>query len=284
MLQDLLTEICSANYFSVIGDETRDVSGKEQFAISIRWVTQDYVIHEDLIALAEVEQTDCATLTSELKKVLRNNGLQISKCCGQAYDGASDMSGHLSGVAARIQKDQPQAFYVHCVAHSLNLCLQDCGQNCKVVREALAVTTEIAAIIRASPKCLAQFRNLQHELSPGAPGIKPLCSTRWTVRTESLQAAILNYSVLHCELDKIGEESCGETSRKALGVLAVMEKFTTYFGLKLSFLTFSAMEQLSKTLQYKDINAQQVSSAVNAANGFWKGNVMLVHLEPFMLQ
>ena len=48
------------------------------------------------------------------------------------------------------------------------------------------------------------------------------------MRTESLQAVILNYSVLHCELDKIGEESYGETSRKALGVLAVMEKFTTY--------------------------------------------------------
>ena len=36
VLQDLLTFICSANYYSVIGDKTRDVSGKEQFAILIR--------------------------------------------------------------------------------------------------------------------------------------------------------------------------------------------------------------------------------------------------------
>jgi len=192
-----------------------------------------------------VEQTDGSTLTSELKKVLHNNGLQLSRCCGQAYDGASNMSGHLSGVAARIQKDQPQACYVHCVAHSLNLCLQDCGQNCKVIQEALTVTAEISSIIRASPKCLAQFHHLQQELSPGAPGIKPLCPTRWTVRTQSLRAVILNYSVLQCELDKIGQESSGEASRKALGVLAVMERFTTYFGLKLAFLVFSAMEQLS---------------------------------------
>jgi len=49
----------------VIGDETRNLSGKEQFAISIRWVTHNYIIHEDLVALAEVEQTDGAT---ELKK------------------------------------------------------------------------------------------------------------------------------------------------------------------------------------------------------------------------
>ena len=38
--------------------------------------------------------------------------------------------------------------------------------------------------------------------------------------------------------------------------------------MKLSFLIFSAMEQLFKTLQYKNINAQEVSTAVNAAKSF----------------
>ena len=175
------------------------------------------------------------------------------------------MSGHLNGVAARIQREQPKAHYIHCVAHSLNLCLQDCGQNCKTVQEALTVTTELASIIRASPKRLAQFRHLQEELSPGSPGLKP---TRWTFRTEAIQAVIINYSVLFHELEKIGEESCGEASRKSLAVLAIMERFTTFFGLKLSFLIFSAMEQLSKTLQYKDKNSQEVLSSVNAAKRF----------------
>ena len=268
LLRELLVNIQAAEYFALIGDETRDISGKEQFAISIRWVSHNYVINEDLITLAEVDQTDGATLTTTLKNVLICNGLQISKCYGQTYDGASNMSGHLNGVAARIQKEQPKAHYVHCVAHSLNLCLQDCGQNCITVREALTVTIELASIIRASPKRLAQFRHLQEELSPGSPGLKPLCPTRWTVRTEALHTVIMNYSVLRSELEKIGEESYGEASRKSLGILAIMEKFTTFFGLKLSFLIFSAMEQLSKTLQYKDINAQEVSTAVNAAKRF----------------
>ena len=268
LLRGLLAKIQAAEYFALIGDETRDVSGKEQFAISVRWVNSAYVINEDLITLAEVEQTDGATLAATLKNVLMCNGLQISKCYGQAYDGASNMSGHLNGVAARIQKEQPQAHYIHCVAHSLNLCLQDCGQNCRAIREALTVTIELASIIRASPKRLAQFRHLQEELSPGSPGLKPLCPTRWTVRVEALHAVIMNYSVLRCELEKIGEESCGEASRKSLGVLSIMERLTTFFGLKLSFLIFSAMEQLSKTLQYKDINAQEVSTAVNAAKRF----------------
>ena len=103
------------------------------------------------------------------------NGLDISKCYGQAYDGASNMSGHLNKVAARIQKEHPKVHYIHYVAHSLNICLQDCGQNCVTIREVLTVTTELASIIRASPKRLAHFRHLQEELSPGLPGLKPLC-------------------------------------------------------------------------------------------------------------
>ena len=135
-------------------------------------------------------------LTATLKNVLICNGLQVSKCCGQAYDGASDMSGHLNGVAARIQKEQPKAHYVRCVAHSLNVCLQDCGQNCISMREALAVTTEIASIIHTSPKCLAQFCHLQEELLPGSLGLKPLCRTRWTVCTQALNAVLMNYATL----------------------------------------------------------------------------------------
>ena len=55
LLRGLLTNIQAAEHFALIGDETRDISGKEQFAISIiRWVTHDYLINEDLIALAKV--------------------------------------------------------------------------------------------------------------------------------------------------------------------------------------------------------------------------------------
>ena len=66
----------------------------------------------------------------------------------------------------------------------------------------------------------------------------------------------------------ISEEAKGESSRKSLGVVALMEKFSTYFGLKMSLMVFLAMEQLSRTLQYRDINAQEVLSSVKMANNF----------------
>ena len=172
-------------------------------------------------------------------------------------------------IAARLQKEEPKALYVHCVAHSLNLCLQECGQKCHAVRDALALTTEVGNLIRASHKRLAQFRHLRDSLSPGSPGLKPLCPTRWTVRNGVIDAVLKNYSTILAELEAIGAESQGEASHKALGLLALMEKFSTYFGLKLSLLVFGATEQLSATLQYRGVNAQEATSAVSAAKSFF---------------
>ena len=43
------------------------------------------------------------------------------------YDGAASMSGHINGVAAQIQRVEPGAVFVHCLAHCTNLCLQEVG-------------------------------------------------------------------------------------------------------------------------------------------------------------
>ena len=72
-----------------------------------------------------METTDASTIKSVLQDCLMKCSIQISNCRGQAYDGAANMVGHLNGVAAKIQQDEPRAHFVHCVAHSLNLCLQE---------------------------------------------------------------------------------------------------------------------------------------------------------------
>ena len=60
-----------------------------------------------------------------LKSKLLELGLDIEHLVGQCYDGASNMSGSGKGVAAKVQEVVPNALYVHCHAHLLNLALQD---------------------------------------------------------------------------------------------------------------------------------------------------------------
>ena len=127
------------------------------------------------------------------------------------------MSGHLNGVAARIQAVEKKAHYVHCTAHCLNLCLHDCGRNCAVIRDALTVATELATIIHGSPKRLAQFKCLQEEFSKGLPGLKPLCPTRCTVCTGTIHTVISNYSIIFLELEKIELKLVQKEVEKPLG-------------------------------------------------------------------
>ena len=107
---------------------------------------------------------------------------------------------------------------------------------------------ELSQLIRYSPKRLTLFTLLQKQIAPGSQGLKPLCPTRWTVRNGAISVAMSNYSVLAEALEDYG--------RKAGDLLSLMEKFDTFFGLKLSHLIFSGTEQLSLTLQGKDTTIQ----------------------------
>ena len=95
----------------------------------------------------DVPKTDALTLTTVIKDSLIRFSLPPSQCRGQAYDGASTMSGHVSGIAARIQEVEPTAVYVHCLAHSTNLCLQTVGRMISAVREALDLVMELSQFI-----------------------------------------------------------------------------------------------------------------------------------------
>ena len=95
-----------------------------------------------------------------------------------------------SGVATRIKKDTPQALLVHCLAHSLNLCLQDAGRNIKLLRDAIDIVREIAQLINYSLKRKHLFSEKLLDSETPSTGIKPLCPTRRTARTSAIEAVI----------------------------------------------------------------------------------------------
>ena len=67
------------------------------------------------------------------------------------------MSGHLRGVAAQFKAEEPAALHVHCLAHSLNLCLQDASQGCSSVHDSLELVMELEKLIKFSPKHTTLF-------------------------------------------------------------------------------------------------------------------------------
>ena len=94
---------------------------------------------------------------------------------------------------------------------------------------------------------------MQLQISPSAPTLKPLCPTRWTVRTAAFASVLQNYEVLCSALDEIPSSGTDEYAIKAAGFLSLMKKFNLYFGLKLShpFLCKGAAFHLSAEKLFK---------------------------------
>ncbi|KAL4090644.1 hypothetical protein QTP88_025438 [Uroleucon formosanum] len=117
----IVEKINAAECFSILADETTDVSNKEQLTLCVRYIDDQNNLCEDFLKYVNIDSLTGASLSSAILNGLTSCGVQCDFLFGQGHDGASNMSGKFRGVQAIICEKYPQALYVHCAAHSLNL-------------------------------------------------------------------------------------------------------------------------------------------------------------------
>ena len=78
-----------------------------------------------------------------------------------------------------------------------------------------------------------------------------------------------NYEALIETCEDVVDEG-GDVGLKADGMLKRLKQFSTLFGLRLSYLVFSAGEELSRTLQRKDCNIQEAINSSNLTGNYYK--------------
>uniref|UniRef100_A0A6P4FBL9 Zinc finger MYM-type protein 1-like n=1 Tax=Drosophila rhopaloa TaxID=1041015 RepID=A0A6P4FBL9_DRORH len=177
-----LEEIRKAKYYAILIDETSDASRKEQVSICLRVASSNLVSTEYFMGFYETASTKAAALFEILKDVLARFHLPIEKLRGQCYDGASNVSGRISGLQQRVQEEESLALYVHCNAHNLNLAVQDGIEDVLDVENFIGVVKELINFVRDSPKRLAKFQKLQAIAEEtnikDAPALTAYCPTR----------------------------------------------------------------------------------------------------------
>ena len=65
LLWKLLNEVREAALFSLIADEVTDISNKEQFCVSVRWID-----NESPVELINLPKTDAATIATMIRDCL----------------------------------------------------------------------------------------------------------------------------------------------------------------------------------------------------------------------
>ena len=95
-IQKQIVQECNASggWFSLSADEVRDVSNKEQLAVTIRFVDSNDKIREEFMSFIDVsEDTTGENLSKELLRLLQYLNLDPNKMRSQCYDGAGNMAG-----------------------------------------------------------------------------------------------------------------------------------------------------------------------------------------------
>ncbi|XP_078371338.1 zinc finger MYM-type protein 1-like [Oculina patagonica] len=148
MLREISENIQNATFFTIMADETADISNKEQLVVCIRWVDENFAVHEDFIGMYPVERTTADHIVAVLKNCLISMHLSIENARGQCYDGASTMAGEKSGVAAQIKALNNKCLYTHCYGHALNLAVSDANKSVKCISDSLDTVDCTRRVIR----------------------------------------------------------------------------------------------------------------------------------------
>nr|XP_028956441.1 uncharacterized protein LOC103409511 [Malus domestica] len=90
---DVIMDGLKDRFFSILVDEARDVSVKEQMAMVLRYVDDNGHVIERFVGIQHVTDTTSSSLKDAIDTFFSCNSLSISKLRGQGYDGASNMRG-----------------------------------------------------------------------------------------------------------------------------------------------------------------------------------------------
>ncbi|KAK4733999.1 hypothetical protein R3W88_008260 [Solanum pinnatisectum] len=152
-----IIEDINSDYFTLLVDESRDVSHKEQMAICLRYVDKSGFVMDAFIGLAHIKDTSALSLKEAIVDVLAHHYLTLSNVRGQCYDGASNMQGQLGSIEILIRQESRSAHFVHCFAYQLQLTLVAVPKKCVQFGELVLLISNILNVLGAYFKCVYNF-------------------------------------------------------------------------------------------------------------------------------
>lgn len=109
----IINDVNRNEVFSVLADETADISGKEQLSIGIRYVDLEHengpCLREDFIGFVCLEELDAKGISTAIISHLEKANLDLTNMVAQGYDGCSTMAGKDGGVSRLIRNKFPKA-------------------------------------------------------------------------------------------------------------------------------------------------------------------------------
>ncbi len=173
------------------------------------------------------------------------------------------MSGRCAGVQAKVREFAPNAVYIHCYAHVLNLVLVDSCKSVSSASEFFALL-EALYVFMASSKAHVVFVEVQKKNNPDKQPfeLQKLSATRWACRYAAINTICRTYDSLLMALEEIGSSSDHSKAIEAKGLLFQVQSFSFLLSLVIFDRILSCTKQ---QLQSSKIDLYRASELVTAS-------------------
>ncbi|XP_021728758.1 zinc finger MYM-type protein 1-like [Chenopodium quinoa] len=250
-------------------------------AIVLRFVDRYGYLRERFFELVHVKDTISKTLKEEISVVLSNHELSIQNLRGKGYDGASNMRGEWNGLKALFMEECRYAYYVHCLAHQLQLALIAAAREVAEVHDFFKDLIFIVNTVSSSSKRydelqasqIAELENLieieEVETGKGLNQISTLQrpgDTRWSSHYKLIYSLLKMYNATRLVLEKIVIDRRVSYSQHgdAKYVLKKLVSFDFVFILHLMEDLMGYTDGLCRALQHK---SQDILNAMHLVAG-----------------
>ncbi|XP_025414193.1 zinc finger MYM-type protein 1-like [Sipha flava] len=226
IFSNIKQEIKQCMFYSAQIDDTIDITQKTQCSIILRFVNKNSELVERFLGFHNVSDDHTAEeLFNLIASVLNKFDIE-KKLVGQCYDGTSVMAGNLTGLQNRVKNIAPNAIFIHCLVHRLNLVLQNgCNMNSKC-RIFFANVTGILAYFHSS----TSLTNVVD--STVGKHIPQFGQTRWFSYSKILNLLVNEWPniITVFETISINPKSSAESIRGAIGHSKNLKSFDIYLG------------------------------------------------------
>ena len=165
-----LQVLSNSRFYGLMIDESTDISVLKQLVLHGRYVSEAGQPCSTFLRIVDLVDGTAERIEEAIKAYLAEKGLPFSKLMGFGSDGASVMTGRVSGVATRLHKSNQYLVAVHCVAHRLALACSQAGQNVQYVQKFKKSLTTLFWFFQS--KCSSNSRFKGHTRVAGQPHLE----------------------------------------------------------------------------------------------------------------
>ncbi|KAJ8943846.1 hypothetical protein NQ314_009613 [Rhamnusium bicolor] len=218
--------------FSLIVDETTDVSVAKSLAIVARYCKDDCLVNSIFFSFLHVKSAKAEDVASAISTLITSNDIPAKDFLEFGADNASVMMGRIGGVGARLKELNHNLFVMGCVYHSFNLCSSKASE--KLPRSVEEFVRDVSNYFSNSAKRIEAFEEFQEYSQTARHRLLRFCITRWLSMQMVVNRILEQWSAL--KLFFIAEVADENSLHKAKSILDAFNN--PIFHIYLYFLSY----------------------------------------------